>query len=234
MQPSRRYSPDFCSNHFSLYNNNQLPEPQVAFIYMNKPQQSSHQTKNIVTENEKEKELMHDVLLLLQNLISREETTVKLIMDSLYDAGSVNLINHKFHARTLNRILKLISRTSKPVFKIFAWRWFKNNGPQLITNWMQSKIAFKTTQTAKIPKKQVVLANPDPNLNPLIKPQYQLQEVKHLRSQVTLLTGILAGVVTVFGSSFIWLGYSLERSHMERIIELQNQVKTLEASLKEH
>jgi hypothetical protein len=234
MQPSRGYIPDCCSNHSSLDNNNQLLEPKLAFIYMNKPEQSSHRTKNIVIENQKEKELMHDVLLLLQNLISREETTVKLIMDSLYDAGSVNLINHKFPARTLNRILKLISRTSKPVFRIFAWRWFKNNGPQLITNWMHSKIAFKTTQTAFniSAKKQVVLANPDPNLNPLIKPQYQLQEVKHLRSQVTLLTGILAGVVTVFGASFIWLGYSLERSHMERIVELQHQVKTLEASLK--
>jgi hypothetical protein len=201
---------------------------------MNKQRQSSNQSKNIIKEKEKEQELMHDVLVLLENLISREETTVKLIMDSLYDVGSINLINHKFHSQTLNRLLKLISRTSKPVFRIFAWRWFQNNGPQLITNWIQTKITFKSSQTAKIPTTQVVLANPDTNVNPLTKPQSQLQEVKHLRSQVTLLTGILAGFVTVFGCSFVWLSYSLERSHMQRIVELQNQVKTLEASFQEH
>jgi len=198
---------------------------------MNQPEQISDKTTNFVVEKQKEKEQIDDVLLLLQNLISREETTVKLVLDSLYDVGSINLINQKFRSRTLKRTLKLISRTSKPVFRIFAWRWFKKNGSPLITNWLQSQVAFKSTEQPKIEVAQLIEENTDTNLNSLTKPQYQLQEVKHLRSQVTLLTGILAVIVTVFGGSFVWLGYSLERSHMQRIVELQTQVKTLEASV---
>ncbi|HYW22449.1 MAG TPA: hypothetical protein VE956_24695 [Nodularia sp. (in: cyanobacteria)] len=198
---------------------------------MNQLDQTSDNKTNFVVEKQKEKEHIHDVLLLLQNLISREEATVKLVLDSLYDVGSINLINQKFRSRTLKRTLKLISRTSKPVFRIFAWRWFKKNGSPLITNWLQSQVAFKSTEKPKIEVAQLIEENPDTNLNSLTKPQYQLQEVKHLRSQVTLLTGILAGIVTVFGGSFVWLGYSLERSHMQRIVELQTQVKTLEASV---
>ena len=48
-----------------------------------------------VVQQEKQEELMHDVLILLENLIHREETTVKLIVDSLYDVGTVNIINQK-------------------------------------------------------------------------------------------------------------------------------------------
>ncbi|TVP64054.1 MAG: hypothetical protein EA343_06180 [Nodularia sp. (in: Bacteria)] len=200
---------------------------------MNNPDKPSKNTTKLVVEKQKEAELIHDVLLLLQDLISREESTIKLVLDSLYHVGSINLINQKFRSRTLNRSLKLISKTSKPVFRIFAWRWFKNNGSQLITKWLQSQVTFKSTEQPQVTKAELVLENPDPNLNYPTKPQYQLHEVKHLRSQVTLLTGILAGVVTVFGGSFVWLGYSLERSHMQRIVELQTQVKTLEASVNE-
>lgn len=198
---------------------------------MNQPDETAKNTTNFLVEKQKEKELMHDVHLLLENLISREETTIKLVLDYLYHVGSTNLINQKLRSRTLNRSLKLISRTSKPVFRILAWRWFQKNGSPLITNWLQSQVAFTRTEEAKVAIAELVLENPDTNLNPLPKPQYQLQEVKHLRSQVTLLTGILAAVVTVFGGSFVWLGYSLERSHMQRIVELQTQVKTLEASV---
>ncbi|AHJ28776.1 hypothetical protein PN465_01290 [Nodularia spumigena CS-584] len=200
---------------------------------MNKPDKPSNHTTNFVLEKQKEEELIHDVLLLLQNLIAREEVTVKLVLDALYQVGSINLINQKFRSRTLNRSLKLISKTSKPVFRIFAWRWFNKNGSQLITNWLQSQVTFQSTEQPQAAKAEFVLENPEINLNYPPKPQYQLQEVKHLRSQVTLLTGILAGVVTVFGGSFIWLGSSLERSHMQRIVELQTQVKTLEASVNE-
>ncbi|WP_414545216.1 hypothetical protein [Nostoc sp. CCY0012] len=195
---------------------------------MNHPGEISSSFSKIELEKQKEGERIRDVNLLLTSLITREETTVKLILDCLYDVGSINLINHKFRSRTLNTTLKLISHTSKPVFKILAWRWVKKNCPQLITNWLQSKVTFKSPT---MPNTQLVTENPDLNLNYLAPPQYQLQEVKHLRSQVKLLTGLLAGILAVFGGSFVWLGYSLERSHMQRIVELQTQVKTLEASV---
>jgi hypothetical protein len=200
---------------------------------MNKPDKFSKERANTGVENHTQEEHMHDVLLLLQNMISREENTVKLVLDSLYEVGAHNLINHKFRSRTLNRTLKLISRTSKPVFRIFAWHWFQKNGSHLITNWLESKVTFNTPVPPTTAKTELIVETPEINLNSVNRPQYQLQEVKHLRSQVTLLTGILAAVVTVFGGSFIWLGYSLERSHLQRIVELQTQVKTLETSLHE-
>ena len=93
-------------------------------------------------EQRMEEERMNDVLLLLENLILREEATVKIIVDCLYDVGSVNLINQRFQARLLNRVLKAIARMSKPAFRFFALRWLKRNCPRLITKWLQSKVSF--------------------------------------------------------------------------------------------
>ena len=87
---------------------------------MEPPDKSSQETVNPVFDNERQEELMHDVFILLENLINREENTVKLIVDSLYDVGTVNIINQKFKSRTLNKILKRISLVSKPAFKVKA------------------------------------------------------------------------------------------------------------------
>ncbi len=85
---------------------------------------------------------MNEIQLLLESLFEREETTVKQILDCLYDVGSINLINKKFSNRPLNRLLKYISRYTKPIFKIIALRWFKTNCPQLITEWLGTKVKF--------------------------------------------------------------------------------------------
>ncbi len=85
---------------------------------------------------------MDDVLLMLEHLIEREEATVKVILDCLYDVGSVNLINKKFSRRPVRGLMKHIARLSKPAFKVFALYWFKKNCPQLITNWLYRKVKF--------------------------------------------------------------------------------------------
>jgi hypothetical protein len=85
---------------------------------------------------------MQEVLLLLDSLFQREEITLKIIIDCLYDVGSINLINKKFHRRHLNFVMKAIARFSKPVFKIYALYWVKKNTPKLITNWLASKVKF--------------------------------------------------------------------------------------------
>jgi type II secretory pathway component HofQ len=85
---------------------------------------------------------MNEIQLLLDSLFEREEATVKQILDCLYDVGAINLINKKFANRPLNRLLKLISRYTKPLFKVFALRWFKRNCPQLITEWLGTKVKF--------------------------------------------------------------------------------------------
>jgi hypothetical protein len=73
--------------------------------------------------------------------------------------------------------------------------------------------------------------NQGSNLNSLFLAQYQIYEIKQLRSQVKLLTGILVGVVTLLSGSFLWTGFLLERSNLQVVEELQTQVKSLEASV---
>jgi hypothetical protein len=83
-----------------------------------------------------------EISILLASLTAREEVTIKLIIDCLYDIGYVNIINKKVRYRSLNAIAKFVAKTSKPIARILAWRWFKKNCPQLITNWLSNKVKF--------------------------------------------------------------------------------------------
>lgn len=88
-----------------------------------------------------EEKRLQDIFLLLETMFLREETTVKLVLDCLYDIGSVNLINKKVRTRPLNGIMKSIARLSKPVFRIVAWRWFMKNCPKLLVDWLHRKVS---------------------------------------------------------------------------------------------
>jgi hypothetical protein len=107
-----------------------------------KERELPHLAPQLSPEKRFEQERLRDVFLLIENLAEREEVTIKLILDCLYDVGSVNLINKKFSSRPTNQIVKFIAKLAKPAFKVFALRWFKKNCPQLITNWLQSKVTF--------------------------------------------------------------------------------------------
>ena len=96
-----------------------------------------------ISERQKEDERIRDVEMLLESLFLREEITVRLIVDCLYDVGSVNLLNQRVQSRPLNRMLKMIARYSKPVFRIFAMRWTKRNCPRMIANWLHSQVVFE-------------------------------------------------------------------------------------------
>lgn len=96
----------------------------------------------LLEEQRMKEERMHDVLLLLQHLVEREETTVKMILDCLYDVGSVNLIDKKVTLKPANRLMKGIATLSKPAFRMVALRWFKANCPKLIADWLHSKVRF--------------------------------------------------------------------------------------------
>ncbi len=89
-----------------------------------------------------ETERIQDVLTLLNSLTAREEATIKLIIDCLYDIGNVNLIDRKVRIRSLNSIAKVIAKLSKPVVRAIAWRWFKKKCPQLIAQWLYRKVKF--------------------------------------------------------------------------------------------
>jgi hypothetical protein len=155
-------------------------------------------------EERMEIERMSDVLLLLSELARREEVTVKLILDCLYDVGAKNLINQKVQVRSLNRLMKWTARLSKPVFRIVAWRWFKKNVPTLITNWLHSKVSFKPkTKPAPTPVQVEVLEDTIPAQALLQRDQ----EIRQLRTQVRYLTGLLVGAVVALGGAVVWLAY---------------------------
>lgn len=97
----------------------------------------------VAAEQRFKKERLHDIELLLQDMFIREETTVKLIFDSLYDIGAINIINKKVAFPPLNRFLKSIVKFPKPIAKMLLFRWFVANCPALLTNWLHGKVRFK-------------------------------------------------------------------------------------------
>ncbi|WP_096671402.1 hypothetical protein [Dolichospermum compactum] len=197
---------------------------------------SNHLTQKVQEkekEKEKEEQLINELRLLLKTLIYQEEVIIKAIIACLYDIGSTNLINHKSNFGTLNKTLKFMTKKSKPVAKMLAWQWFNKNCPELITQWLQSKVTFVKVEETKI---EVMVDNENLRLASMsqLPEENQVNHVKHLHFQVKLLTGILVVVLTIFSGSFIWLNYSLKRSHLQTVEKLQNQVKILESGVNRH
>ncbi|BBD62999.1 hypothetical protein NIES2109_58490 (plasmid) [Nostoc sp. HK-01] len=141
-------------------------------------------------------ERMQDVRLLLQNLIDSEEATVKLVLDCLYDVGAANFIDQKFRPRFLNKTMKLIARMSKPVFRVYAWRWFRKKSPHLIANWLQTQVAF-VTPTAK--PKNVVVELPQGKSYSPVEADSLRKEIVYLHQQVRWLTAITVVALSALG-----------------------------------
>lgn len=158
-------------------------------------------------EQQQEAEQMQNVLLLLNHLVENEQTTIKLIIDCLYEVGSVNLINQKVEGEQANRLARMMAKLSKPVAKVVALRWFKQNCPALITKWLRSKVAFKAPKAAKQVSTTKANVPAAPNLLPsstAIVPGAQLQELQQLRGQVKILSGLLLCTLAALGGTAIY------------------------------
>jgi hypothetical protein len=114
----------------------------LGYIFMLAYSEKATPICRITDTTKIQQEKMKDVLLLLQQLVQKEEVTVRLILDCLYDIGSVNLIDKNFHTQPLNRFMKAIATMTKPIFRIFAVRWFKKNCPQLIAEWLYQQVTM--------------------------------------------------------------------------------------------
>lgn len=148
-----------------------------------------------------QQERMHDVLLLINHLAKNEETTVKLILDALYDIASVNLINKKLRNRSLNGMARAIAKMSKPVFKIFALHWFQKNCPKLIADWLYLQVSFTIVQPTVIAEPVI----PEAQLDSLPKVDRTSQdEIKRLRSEVRYLAGISLGTLVALATTILW------------------------------
>ncbi|MGB7415821.1 MAG: hypothetical protein WA902_16570 [Thermosynechococcaceae cyanobacterium] len=165
-------------------------------------------------DKRKEAEQMQNVLLLLNHLIENEETTLKLIIGCLYEVGSVNLINQRVTKKQANRLVQAIAGMSKPVAQIFALRWFKKNCPQLIVNWLHSKVSFKPTAPA-------VITTAVPPAEKRIVSDVQLRELRQLRGQVKILAGLLLCSMTALGGTTAWQVYqaSLDGRPVETLVQ---------------
>ncbi len=141
-------------------------------------------------ERQTEIECIQEVMLLLDNLFNREEATVKSVLDCLYDVGSIRLINQKVSIKALRGPLKGVARFTKPVFRIFALRWFKKNSPWLITRWLFNQVKFEDKPSASQPTDdEVTLIDVVPvqnTLPPLV--EKQAAEINSLRDRVSWLT----------------------------------------------
>ena len=164
-------------------------------------------------DQQKEAEQMQNVLLLLNHLVENEETTLKLIIDCLYEVGTVNLINQKIAGDRQNRIARTFAGMSKPAAKAFALRWFKKNCPELIVKWLRSKVSFKPTKAPKAaPPKTEVLSSQEGQSDLPLKsaaPRSQIQEIRQLRSQVRVLSGLLLFTMTALGGTAMWQVYQV-------------------------
>ncbi|MEL6223104.1 MAG: hypothetical protein AAFR31_10745 [Cyanobacteria bacterium J06627_8] len=167
-------------------------------------------TPHRLAEKRAQAEHLQDVKLLLDHLARSQETTIKLILDSLYEVGAVNFINQKVQSKSLNRLSKSAASVSKPVFRIIAYRWFKNKCPELITNWLHRKVSFGV-KPASVETVSALDAQTTDTLPAVALQHHSLNhEVKQLRSQVRLLTGMLIGAIALLGGTTLWLIYGTE------------------------
>ncbi len=222
---------------------------------------SKHSDKQRKAEQQQADERMHDVLLLLEHLAESEETTIKMIMGCLYDVGSINFINNKFRFKPLNRLMKAIASMSKPIFKFVALRWFRQQCPPLIANWLRSKVSFKpekksppaprptvvqphaqsTTQSPATAQpisitQSLPAIQPASGVQPLSTAQFTstaqttlpllnesaAQEIKHLRTQIRVLTGMLAGTLIALGGTVAWQFNILNTERIQPIQQFQS------------
>ena len=105
--------------------------------------EESLNAKPVSAEELKKQERMRDVTLLLQQMVEREEVTLKLIIDCLIDVGSINYANHKLHNPPLNKIMKVLVGYIKPLARKAAIFWLKRNLPELLTAWLEGKVSFE-------------------------------------------------------------------------------------------
>jgi hypothetical protein len=158
-------------------------------------------------------ERVEEVLRLLENLFQREEAVAKSVLDCLYDVGSVHLIDQKVPIDALRWPLKGMARLSKPIFRVFALRWFRRNCPWLITRWLFNLLRFdgplliETEEMAPVidvdPTEALPAAALPPRLEaPLL--ERQAAEINALRGRVSWLTAAVLLLLMISGMN--WLG----------------------------
>ncbi|MEM8807524.1 MAG: hypothetical protein AAGF01_16010 [Cyanobacteria bacterium P01_G01_bin.38] len=145
-------------------------------------------THPVLQDEQTDVEQMHDVLLLLENLALREETTVKLILGCLYDIGAQTLVDQKVHYRPANRLASWVVQSTKPVALVLGLRWFKRNAPKAISDWLYSQVS----SSRSLPSEPPVPTVPSEHLL-----ESHFTELQRLRARVRWLSGLSIGMIVM-------------------------------------
>ncbi|MGK7911055.1 MAG: hypothetical protein AB4050_06150 [Synechococcus sp.] len=86
---------------------------------------------------------MHEVTLLLRQLVENETELAKEVIGHLYDVATVNLIDRNVNVGFLNKSAKAVARFAKPVAKPLGYVWLQRNCPELIANWLNDLVSFE-------------------------------------------------------------------------------------------
>lgn len=180
--------------------------------------------QTVVASAQADQVRMADVTLMLDSMFEREEATVEIILNCLYDIGSVHWIDQRVPNQSLNRLAQWSARWSKPVVRIIALRWFKHNCPKLITNWLYTKVKFEPQQFAEVVEaagaadmEQALASLQAPLLAEL---EAYRQRVTMLQARVRLLSLLLIGVILTLGGGLAWSVSQQQQPHSsERSLE---------------
>ncbi|NJN61485.1 MAG: hypothetical protein HC795_08130 [Coleofasciculaceae cyanobacterium RL_1_1] len=173
------------------------------------PNQASNSAITIAIKKYREDERVRDILLAVEQLFQREEKAVDFVLSCLYDIGSVNLINNKVPITLLKPALRSIARFSRPAFRLIAVRWFHQNCPQLITDWLHSLVVFKTSDSETSSAIDIKVLENDTDLAFAV--QQKQNEVTQLQQQLRQTIVLAVMIVAMFGSATLWLGYELQQ-----------------------
>jgi hypothetical protein len=152
-------------------------------------------SRRSVQDAQMEAERMQDVVLLLERLAAHDETTVRLIMDCLYDVGSVHFVNQRMPNPLLNQLMRGTTKMSKPVFRLFAVKWFQKYCPQMIADWLY------TVATMQAPT--VTVTTPPETIAVIQQLEVTQRQVQALQTRVRYLTGFAVGLVVALGGTIV-------------------------------
>ncbi len=151
---------------------------------------------------------MADVTLLLDSMFEREEATIGLVFNCLYDIGSVHWIDQRVANPPLNRLAQWTARLSKPAAKLVAIRWVKRNCSKLIANWLYTKVKFEPQQIAEVIEAaeaadidQFIASFQAPLLAELDNCN---RTISILQARVRLLAILLVSVTLTLGGGLAW------------------------------
>lgn len=173
------------------------------------PTQSQDSAITISLKKHREDERVRDILLAVEQLFHREENAVAFVLSCLYDIGSVNLIEKKVPIASLKPVLRSIARYSRPAFRFVAVRWFHQNCPKLITDWLHSLVIFEPSESESLGAIDVSAQRPEIELALAI--QQKQNEVVQLQQQLHQTTVLAVTIAALFGSATLWLGYELQQ-----------------------